>query len=118
MMTTATITTATTMMAITAAAAAAAQYPRGGVARASYKYLVICNSPLNTYHISKRRDGFDYDVVSPSPAHNMKKHHFLTRFKSRETFLQLNLPTFEFVSSHYADELVPTTQESRSFLPI
>jgi len=71
-MTTETITTATTTMTITAAATATAttttttttttaQYPRGGEARASYKYLVICNSPLNTYHnISKRRDGFDY----------------------------------------------------------
>ena len=39
-----------------------AQYPRGGEARASYKYIVICNSPLNTY-ISNRRDGFDYNVV-------------------------------------------------------
>jgi len=66
-MTTETITTATTTMTITAAATATAtttttttttttaQYPRGGEARASYKYLVICcNSPLNTTY---RRDG-------------------------------------------------------------
>jgi hypothetical protein len=65
-MTTATITTVTTTMTITGAAATTtttiAQYPRGGEARASYKYIVICNSPLNTY-ISNRRDGFDYNVV-------------------------------------------------------
>jgi hypothetical protein len=66
MTTTATITTVTTTMTITGAAATTtttiAQYPRGGEARASYKYIVICNSPLNTY-ISNRRDGFDYNVV-------------------------------------------------------
>ncbi len=65
-MTTATITTVTTTMTITGAAATTtttiAQYPRGGEARASYKYIVICNSPLNTY-ISNRRDGFDCNVV-------------------------------------------------------
>ena len=104
-------------MTITAAAATTTtttttQYPQGGEARASYKYIVYVIVRLT------RRDAFDCDhVVSHHATYMMKHHHFLPRFKSRETFLQLILPTFEFVSSHYVDACADEAREHESFFP-